>query len=102
MIDTRLLRLILTDLRNYWYQLAMVLISVILALATVYISFLNRQQTGQWDRLLRQQDELNVEWHHLLLEEQTQAEHHRIREIATKQLKMHRPQPKNERVLIIK
>ena len=101
MIDTRLLRLIQMDLRHAWLQAIIGLGFILLAFATVYLSYLNRQQTGLWDQMLRQQDELNIEWHHLLLEEQTQAEHHRVREIATHQLNMHRPQPKNEKVLIL-
>tara|TARA_B100001094_G_scaffold332970_1_gene407600 strand:+ start:576 stop:884 length:309 start_codon:yes stop_codon:yes gene_type:complete len=101
MIDTGLLRLIQHDLRHTWHQAIIGLGIIALAFATVYVSYLNRQQTGLWDQMLKQQDELNIEWHHLLLEEQTQAEHHRVREIATHQLHMHRPQPKDERVLIL-
>lgn len=94
-----LIRTIAVDMSKNKGLILLSLVVLLNALGVVYTSFLNRQATVYWDTLLGQQDELNVEWHHLLLEEQTYADYHRVYDVATKQLRMFRPQPKHEHVL---
>jgi len=49
--------------------------------------------------LLQEQDRLDIEWRNLLLEEQSQSEHSRVTRIATKELNMSRPLPKEEVII---
>ena len=61
------------------------------AIGVIYVSHLNRGAFDAWQRLLDEQDRLNVEWGQLLLEQSTQAAHSRVERIAVKQLKMRVP-----------
>jgi cell division protein FtsL len=101
MKEKHLLKCMVQDGLRHWAISVLGLIILLLSLSTVYLSFLNRQLTGHWDLLLKQQDELNIEWHHLILEEQSQTEHHKIREFSKQKFNMKQPQPNDEKVLMI-
>ena len=101
MKEKQLLKFILQDGLHHWFIAGLGITTLLLALSTVYLSFLNRQLTGHWDFLLKQQDELNIEWHHLILEEQAQTEHHKIRQFSKQTFNMKQPQPSDEKVLMI-
>ncbi|MCK8046617.1 MULTISPECIES: cell division protein FtsL [Shewanella] len=94
-----LTRIVLQDLwQNKWVMILALLV-MLNAIAVVYTSHEGRKYTSQWDQLLQERDRLDIEWRNLLLEEQSRSEHSRITRIATKELNMNRPLPKNEIVV---
>ncbi|GLP97506.1 cell division protein FtsL [Paraferrimonas sedimenticola] len=95
----KLWRVIGADLWQHKWVLLLASLVVGNALVVVYTSHANRNLTSEWDRLLKQRDHLDIQWRHLLLEEQTQAEHSRVSRVADKQLGMVRPAPKDEKVV---
>ncbi|GAA5194346.1 cell division protein FtsL [Ferrimonas gelatinilytica] len=99
MATPNLARLILDDLWHHKGLLALALLVLLSALAVVWSAQESRRLTAQWNTLLQQRDLLDVQWRHLLLEEQTLAEHSRIDTVARKQLQMHRPSPGKEVVV---
>ncbi|WP_095498137.1 cell division protein FtsL [Paraferrimonas haliotis] len=92
-------RVIIADLWAHKWVLLLSLVVIANAMVVVYTSDANRNLTSQWDKLLKQRDKLDIEWRHLLLEEQTQAEHSRVSRVARKELDMVRPAPKDEKVV---
>ncbi|WP_028116209.1 cell division protein FtsL [Ferrimonas senticii] len=99
MFSLELLQLIGADLRRYWYLLLLAMLVLISAFWVVFTAQDARQLTARYNDLLQQRDQLDVQWRHLLLEEQTLAEHSRIETLARKQLDMQRPKPSNEQVI---
>lgn len=69
------------------------------ALSVVYFTHMNRQTTSELEQLLAQQDELDIEWRNLLLEQNSLAEHSSIESKASKLLKMKRPNIKSEVII---
>ncbi|MCL1142898.1 cell division protein FtsL [Shewanella gaetbuli] len=92
-------RIVLHDIWQHKWVLLLSIIVMINAVAVVYTSHVSRKLTSQWDQLLQQQDSLDIEWRNLLLEEQSQSEHSRVTRIATKELNMSRPLPKEEVII---
>ena len=92
-------RLVLQDIWHHKWVVLLSIVVMINAVAVVYTSHVCRKLTTQWDQLLQQQDHLDIEWRNLLLEEQSQSEHSRVTRIATKDLNMSRPLPKEEVVI---
>lgn len=92
-------RIVLHDIWHHKWVLLLVLVVVLNGVAVVYTSHVTRQLITQWDQLLQQQDRLDIEWRNLLLEEQSQSEHSRVTRIATKELNMARPLPKEEVII---
>jgi cell division protein FtsL len=72
------------------------------AIAVVYTSYEGRQYISQWELLLQERDRLDIEWRNLLLEEQSRSEHSRVTRMATKELNMRRPLPKEEVVVRVR
>ncbi|MGI2171785.1 cell division protein FtsL [Shewanella sp. MF05960] len=92
-------RIVLQDLwRHKWIVLLGMLV-VSNGIVVVYTSHVTRQLISQWDHLLQEQDRLDIEWRNLLLEEQSQSEHSRVTRMATKELNMARPLPKEEIII---
>jgi cell division protein FtsL len=92
-------RIVLQDLwRHKWVVLLGALVMAN-GIVVVYTSHVTRQLTSQWDQLLQEQDRLDIEWRNLLLEEQSQSEHSRVTRMATKELNMARPLPKEEVII---
>tara|TARA_R110002050_G_scaffold43967_4_gene104950 strand:- start:2478 stop:2747 length:270 start_codon:yes stop_codon:yes gene_type:complete len=81
------------------WVLLLILLIVINGVAVVYTSHVTRKLITQWDQLLQEQDRLDIEWRNLLLEEQSQSEHSRVTRMATKELNMSRPLPKEEVII---
>ena len=100
-IQFNLPKIILSDLWHFRWLVILALVVFFNAIAVVYTSHISRQLTSNWDQLLQKRDKLDIEWRNLLLEEQSQAEHSRITQIATKELNMHRPAPSEEVVVRI-
>jgi cell division protein FtsL len=55
-----------------------------------------------FERLMQEKDQLDVEWRNLVLEQSALTEHNRIESLVKKQLDMHRPKPHEEVVVRIK
>lgn len=92
-------RIILQDIWQHKWVLLLSIIVMINAVGVVYTSHISRKLTSKWDQLLQEQDRLDIEWRNLLLEEQSLSEHSRVTRIATKNLNMARPLPKEEVVV---
>ena len=92
-------RIVLLDMWQHKWVLLLILLIVINGVAVVYTSHVTRKLITQWDLLLQEQDRLDIEWRNLLLEEQSQSEHSRVTRIATKELNMSRPLPKEEVII---
>ncbi|QDF65676.1 cell division protein FtsL [Shewanella sp. SNU WT4] len=98
-LQQNLLRIVLQDLWQHRYVVILALVVLVNAVFVVLISHESRQLISQWDQLMQKRDHLDIEWRNLLLEEQSQAEHSRITQIATKELHMNRPLPREEVVV---
>ncbi|WP_026957936.1 MULTISPECIES: cell division protein FtsL [Aliagarivorans] len=86
-----LLRLIAKDVWRSRGHLLLLLAALVSALAVVWTTHQTRLLVEQRERLMLERDELNVEWRHLLIEQNALAEHSRIESMARKRLDMHRP-----------
>lgn len=91
-----LLSVMFTDLRQHWMLVLLCMAIVISALAVIYISHSHRLLTMERDRLLSQRDDLDIEYRHLQIEQNTLTEHNRVERIAEQQLDMVRPEGKQE------
>jgi cell division protein FtsL len=66
----------------------------------IYIAWMNRQINTEIQELRNTKDKLKIEWRHMLLEHNALSEHSRIERIASKKLKMTRPDIKtNEKII---
>ncbi|WP_298443246.1 cell division protein FtsL [uncultured Ferrimonas sp.] len=99
MLSFELLQQIGHDLRRHWPILLAGLLVAVSAFAVIFTAQDARRLTAHYNSLLQQRDQLDVQWRHLLLEEQTLAEHSRIDALARKQLQMQRPKPAQEQVV---
>ncbi len=93
--QNNLLRLILEDFRKQIVTILIMLMLFCSALYKVYITHDTRVLITKKDKLSQQQDQLRTEWESLQLEENTFAEHSRVRRIAMKQLSMIQPNKSN-------
>ncbi|WP_432456035.1 MULTISPECIES: cell division protein FtsL [unclassified Agarivorans] len=94
-----LLRAILKDFWRHKQQLGLLILVVISAFAVVWTTHHTRMFVEQRERLMMNRDAINVEWRHLLIEQNTLAEHSRIESIARKRLAMHRPKLEEQVVI---
>nr|WP_228497485.1 cell division protein FtsL [Shewanella intestini] len=89
-------------IQDLWRHKVMVLLAILVlfnAIAVVLTADKTRKLTSKWDVLQQSQDRYDIEWRNLLLEEQSLSEHSRVTRIATKQLDMVRPMPKEEIII---
>ncbi|MAP19639.1 MAG: cell division protein FtsL, partial [Alteromonadaceae bacterium] len=75
---------------------------IVSALAVILSSHHNRQQNIALEQLMRQKDDLDVEWRNLVLEQRALTEHNRIEALVEKHLDMQRPGVDDEVVVRIK
>jgi len=90
---------VLTDLFRHPWILLLSILCVGSAFGVVLTSHHARLQNILLERQLAERDRLEVEWRHLLLEENALSEHSRISRLAEQQLQMHAPTAKDERVV---
>ncbi|WP_199610706.1 cell division protein FtsL [Flocculibacter collagenilyticus] len=90
---------VLRDLGKRKLTLGLLFLNVLVAIAIVQTSHLSRQQIIQQDSLLREKDNLDLEWRKLLLEQRALAEHSRVMHLAEKKLNMHWPSADEEVVV---
>ena len=90
---------VLSDLGRHPWTLLLALIGIASAFAVVLTSHHARLQNILLERQLEANDQLEIEWRHLLLEENALGEHSRVSRIAEQQLNMHAPSAKDEKVV---
>lgn len=84
------------DARQYAVPLVLFVLVVTTALGIIYVAHVNRVLTIERDQLSQARDQLDIEWRHLLIEQNALTEHSRVERIAMEQLNMVRPQPQQE------
>ncbi|MCL4410723.1 cell division protein FtsL [Aliidiomarina haloalkalitolerans] len=86
-----LLQVIAHDLRLYRGLLLWSSLALLSGLAAVYLTHINRELVAQREQVLQHRDALDVEYRHLIIEQNSLGEHSRIETIAQRQLGMRRP-----------
>ncbi|CUS47400.1 MAG: cell division protein FtsL [Idiomarinaceae bacterium HL-53] len=84
------------DLMRYRGLLIVTLLVMGSALAIVYQTHTYRELMAARETLLKERDELDIEWRHLLVEQNALSEHSRIETLARQQLDMQRPDEAQE------
>ncbi|WP_158971737.1 cell division protein FtsL [Paraglaciecola sp. L3A3] len=97
-----LLSFILADLARHPVRVLLFLAVLVSAALVILSAHHNRQMSMAIERLMQEQDRLDVEWRNLVLEQSALAEHNRIENLVKKQLDMHRPSPSEEIVVRMK
>ena len=92
-------REILLDLGRHKFQLLLALAIVATAMTTIVITHETRLLTITENELMDERDKLDIEWRHLLLEQNALAEHSRVSDIAKSKLEMARPSPLKEKII---
>ncbi len=87
-----LMVLIASDASRHLVLLLIYLAVIGSALAVVISSHKNRDLLIVHEELIQQKDALDVEWRHLVIEQNALAEHNRIERRASHKLGMYRPQ----------
>lgn len=97
-----LLLILVSDLARHKLRVLLFLLVIGSALAVILSSHHNRQQNIALESLMREKDDLDVEWRNLVLEQRALTEHNRIESLVQKKLDMRRPGPEDEKVVRIK
>lgn len=84
------------DLRQHFVLVLLFLLVIASAMAVIYVSHSHRLLTIERDQLLSQRDDIDIEWRHLQIEQNTLTEHNRVERIAQQRLGMVRPEPEQE------
>lgn len=92
-------REILLDLGRHKFQIILALAIVATAMTTIVITHETRLLTITENELMDERDKLDIEWRHLLLEQNALAEHSRVSDIAKSKLEMARPSPLKEKII---
>ena len=92
-------REILLDLGRHKFQLLLALAIVATAMTTIVITHETRLLTITQNELMDERDKLDIEWRHLLLEQNALAEHSRVSDVAKSKLQMARPSPLKEKII---
>ena len=87
------------DLLRHKWHLLLTLLTICSALLVIVVTQGTRQLTSEYNELMAEQDRLDIEWRHLLLEQNTLVEHSRIEALARDKLGMERPAPAQEKLV---
>lgn len=93
--------LILLDLKRHFFQVILGLAILGSALTTIVVTDDTRSVTAELNKVQSKSDDLEVEWRHLVLEQNAQAEHSRVSDIAKVKLAMTRPKPLEEKMITL-
>jgi len=91
--------LIWLDLKRHLFQVILGLAIMGSALTTIVVTDDTRSVTAELNKVQSKSDDLDVEWRHLVLEQNAQAEHSRVSDIARVKLGMTRPKPLEEKMI---
>jgi cell division protein FtsL len=81
-------------------SLTLLLLVVVSALGVIYSTHVSRQQFSELQQMVWEENELNVEWGQLLLEESAQSSHNRVERLARTKLKMSMPELDNAVIVV--
>ncbi len=97
-----LLLILVSDLSRLKLRVLLFIVVVTSAMGVILSTHHNRQQIIALEQLMREKDNLDVEWRNLVLEQRALTEHNRIETRVQKQLNMHRPSVDDEVVVRVK
>lgn len=97
-----LLLILVLELTRHKLRVLLFLAVIASALAVIMSSHHNRQQNIALEALMREKDNLDVEWRNLVLEQRALTEHNRIESFVKKELGMYRPDANEEIVVRVK
>jgi len=86
-----LLQVIASDLKHYRGLLIWGTIALASGFSAVFLTHMNRELIAEREQVLQYRDSLDVEYRHLIIEQNALSEHSRIETIAARQLGMQRP-----------
>lgn len=95
-----LMLLIASDVSRHLLMLLLYLSVIGSALAVVVSSHKNRELLIVHEELIQQKDALDIEWRHLVIEQNALSEHNRIERQVKQKLDMYRP--KNDEVVMMR
>ncbi len=101
MFQMQLLSTVLNDLFEQKLRILLVLCVLLSAFGIILSTDANRNVSRDLEALMVEQDELDVEWRHLILEQSALTEHNRIEALVDSKLNMHRPSATDEIVVKI-
>lgn len=90
--------------RDLWQQkwvLFLLILVVASALSVVFMSHTNRNQVSMLETMREERDQLDIEWRHLILEQNALTEHSHIESVAQEQLNMTRPGVNDEVIVTV-
>ncbi|MBP7548063.1 MAG: cell division protein FtsL [Corallincola sp.] len=90
---------IVADLGRYPLVMLLAVATLVSAFAVVLAAHHARLVNIEVERELARRDQLEIEWRHLLLEENALGEHSRVGRIAEKELQMRLPGAIDERIV---
>ena len=90
-VRVHLAKEIVADLWRHKLQIFLSVAVLVTAFAVILVSNMTRGLTAKQNDLMAEEDRLNIEWRHLLLEQGTLAEHSRVASLAMDKLQMGRP-----------
>ncbi|WP_417663777.1 cell division protein FtsL [Pseudidiomarina donghaiensis] len=83
-----LVSVLFDDFRQHLMLVLLFLAVIATALSVIYVSHGHRLLTSERDELLSARDDLDIEWRHLQIEQNTLTEHSRVARIAEERLNM--------------
>lgn len=86
-----LLVLIINDLGRHPMLLILYFAVIASALGVVVMTHKNRQLLIEHEQLIEEKDRLDIEWRHLVIEQNALTEHNRIERLVKEKFDMHRP-----------
>ena len=98
-VRVHLAKEIVADLWRHKLQIFLSVAVLVTAFAVILVTNMTRGLTAKQNDLMAEEDRLNIEWRHLLLEQGTLAEHSRVASLAMDKLQMGRPLVTTEKVI---
>ena len=98
-VRVHLAREIVADLWRHKLQVLLTVAVLVTAFAVILVTNMTRGLTAKQNDLMAEEDRLNIEWRHLLLEQGTLAERSRVASLAMDKLQMARPLVTTEKVI---
>jgi cell division protein FtsL len=99
--DNKLATILLKDLARNFMRVLLFIAVILTAFGVILSVHENRQLSIKLEQLMQEQDELDVEWRHLVLEQSALTEHNRIETMVQQKLNMRRATTKEEIVVVI-
>ena len=98
-VRVHLAKEIVADLWRHKLQIFLSVAVLVTAFAVILVTNMTRGLTAKQNDLMAEEDRLNIEWRHLLLEQGTLAEHSRVASLAMDKLQMCRHPATTEKVI---